>query len=246
MQPYVISAYHEAGHIVIGALLGKRVKQATIAPQSGSTDFFGPDEALDPPPPVLGTVERLPGLEQPNVYMDEASRRRTRLEAYRDFSLQESLLSLVAGVETARFYEAQQGIPVSDAINLGEIDSSAIDDQQTICTILEDARQLDHYTMLCQQAQVCVRTLLHIPRIWSITEQFADYLLKNTSFAWFPLQLFSNTFPMSTTPDGNGEKARNDLKDAIEELLKQRAIYLREAGTPCFHVVGGINGRFPN
>ncbi|HYT40840.1 MAG TPA: hypothetical protein VEP90_00710, partial [Methylomirabilota bacterium] len=97
-----ISAYHEAGHIIVNATIGRRVKCSEIYHRR-FTDFFQADEPITlPQNTIAGVVYQLP-VKSKEISCEEAT-----LKAHSARSLEEYLITLLAGVEASLIYAEVQ------------------------------------------------------------------------------------------------------------------------------------------
>ena len=106
MHERVLTADHEAGHLVIGALGGKRPKRVQVENTRGVIEYSGHDEPTSPPAAfLLGAVDAALMHPTPSPCL---SPEQATLAAYSGWSLEANLLCLLAGVEASGISATRQ------------------------------------------------------------------------------------------------------------------------------------------
>lgn len=185
MREDTLTAYHEAGHILIGAMVGKRVKHSLLLGSTGCTDFFATDEPLSLP------EGRIAGIVDPHAFKTQeaepCSREDSLVAAYSDAPLEDNLLRLVAGVEASLIYAEQQHWDTAQ-LSKERDDLEHSQDRQTIHTLLNRAGRLEEGERLIHQARTRARTLLQTPHIWHAVCLFAQLLQERSFLHWSALE----------------------------------------------------------
>ena len=172
-----ISAYHEAGHIIVNATIGRRVKCSEIYHRR-FTDFFQADEPITlPQNTIAGVVYQLP-VKSKEISCEEAT-----LKAHSARSLEEYLITLLAGVEASLIYAEVQGW---DTVQISaEMEES--EDMKMMQLLIAGRKRHDERHELINDAKWRARTLLQKADIWSAVCSFALLLIQEQKFQWYSL-----------------------------------------------------------
>lgn len=174
-----ISAYHEAGHIIVNATIGIRLKCSEIYPRR-FTDFFQADEPITLPQHTLaGAVYDLPirSKESP-ISWEEAI-----LLAHSDRPLEEYLLTYAAGVEASLIYAEARGWATAQISE--EMEES--EDTERMLLLIAGRKRHDERHELINDARWRARTLLQNADIWNAVCSFALLLIQERKFQWYSL-----------------------------------------------------------
>lgn len=173
-----ITCYHEAGHIITSAIIGKRVKWCSIYSQEeGGCDYF-PDDTLPP--------NTVPGVLRPDkplsllLSLEECEAE--RLKIYRSQNLVDVLMTLAAGNEATLIYAEGKNWNTEQIIEEAK-DQTTRDLQDMNAYIDAHGRQFEREKLI-NNARLDARRVLSDIQIWGYVCDFAELLIARGHLEW--------------------------------------------------------------
>lgn len=178
-----LTAYHEAGHIIVNATLGRYFccSQIFRGEQSGRTTYEEEDFLIHASSYALPGVVDHDALKQ-RLAEPQLSREEAIICAYANFTLEESLMSLVAGTEASLIYATQRGWDTTAIYIEAEYPQSC--DWEAINFLINHYGKHAQHEQLLNGARARVRQLFEEEQTWTIVQQFAHLLLHQKMLRW--------------------------------------------------------------